>query len=161
MLTLDSRRYPKVRVGTMTPQDQLLFYIAAGDQPTDPIRIMKGLFLFTQEVKAGNLPAQQHTFVFQPMSYGPCATAVYEELDDLAESGRIVALPVLGQSWSRYQVTEIGRQEARRIEEREPTEVTAFLRELRQWCDQHSFSSLLKSIYKGYPDFAVNSVFKF
>ena len=145
----------------MTPREQLLYYVGASEQPTDPVRIMKGLFLFTEKVKEGTISDQEGLFVFRPMSYGPCALGIYEGLDDLAESGQVVALPVLGQSWSRYQVTESGQHEVRRLEEREPAEVTAFLRKLRKWCDELSFSSLLKAIYKAYPDSAVNSVFKY
>jgi len=144
----------------MTLREQLLYYISAGEIPTDPIRIMKGLFLFTQAVNEGKLSGQEETFSFSAMSYGPCAPAVYGELQTLVHAGHVREEAVPGQSWSRYSATTNGRREARTIELKTPNEITSFLRELRAWCDAHSFSSLLKAVYEAYPDFAVNSVFK-
>lgn len=144
----------------MTPREQLICFLSASDESTDPIRIMKGMFLFAQEVQKGTVLADG-VFDFRPMSYGPCSPQVYAELDNLVESGRVDATPVAGQTWNQYEATDIGSQEAEQIANREPSNAIVFLQQLREWCDRQSFSSLLKAVYQRYPKFAVNSVFKY
>lgn len=143
----------------MTPNEQLLCFIAAGTEPVDPIRIMKGLFLFNRAVKSGALPSLD-TFAFSPMDYGPCAPAIYDELDALVARGSIEAIEAAGQTWCRYEATESGADEVARIQHGALRQTTDFLRQLREWCDGQSFASLLKAIYEAHPDYAVNSVFK-
>lgn len=142
----------------MTPKEQLLYFIGAVDASVDPIRIMKGLFLFTQEVKPGTLKTSG-TFHFHPMSYGPCAPEVYATLDDLVFCGDVEELPVAGETWRRYEATPKGRKTVAAIVRRH-AKTARYLRQLREWCDKQTFSSLLKAVYRAYPAFAVNSVFK-
>ena len=143
----------------MTPREQLLAYVASSDVPTDPIRIMKGLFLFTEWTKEGRVPQPSDVFKFRPMSYGPCSPAIYEDLDALVKNRLIEVSPVPGQSWSRYRATPDGKRQLLEIIEKD-AESVSWIERLRTWCDGLSFADLLKAVYAEYPAYAVNSVFK-
>ena len=142
----------------MTPDQQLLVFIASKDAPVDPIRIMKGLFVFAQENRAGKLPERYAVFTFRPMSYGPCAPTVYDSIRELSGNGLIAEVPVDGETWCRYQVTPAGRAVAANVSAKAHPTTANYLSILRQWCDENTFHSLLKSIYHSYPQYAVNSV---
>jgi len=136
------------------PLDQLLIFLAAGNGPTDPIRIMKGMFVFSRAVAEGKLPKME-TFDFEAMNYGPCSLQVYEALDCLVEKGLAKAVDVPGESWKRFAITKLG---ADVVEPLAGDKVGDFLKKLRAWCDGQSFTGLLRAVYHAYPEFAVNSV---
>lgn len=138
----------------MTRREQLLTILAADARPIDPIRIMKSLFLFTQDALKHRLPAQEELFDFRPLHYGPCAPAVYGELDALDRDGLIHTIDVPGGTWKKYQITPRGAVLAPRDE----SGAAEHLRALRRWAEQLSFSDLLRSVYRLYPDYATNAV---
>lgn len=143
----------------MRTDEQLLVYIGGAEKLADPIRIMKGLFLFTQEAEAKKVAADS-LFSFSPMSYGPCSSEIYGELDRLVGKGLISSSPVRGQTWRHYEATDAGQAAIREIEKHADKTAVEYLRRLREWCDDQTFSSLLRAVYKHYPAFAVNSVFR-
>ena len=100
----------------MTAQEQVLYFIAANDQPTDATPIMIGLFLFTQDLKAGDLPPVAEPFEFVPMSHRPRDMKIYCVLDVLCKDGHVAEVPVRGEAWSRYRVTTEGQRAAAQIE---------------------------------------------
>ena len=141
----------------MTPKTQLLLFLAANPKPANPIRIMKGLFLFAQAVNEGKL---QHTetFQFKPMNYGPCSLDVYQELNTLVQEGLVRPEPVPGETWNRYCVTGNGLIYLEKNQNLEEKSLADYLGEIRSWCDAQSFTTLLQSVYRAYPGFAINSV---
>jgi hypothetical protein len=141
----------------MTPKIQLLLFLAANPKPANPVRIMKGLFLFSQAVKEGKLPPTE-TFEFEPMDYGPCSLDVYRELENLVAEGFVRPEPVPGETWKRYCITEAGLNSAQQNQEPGEKPLVLFLQKIRHWCDGQSFTTLLQAVYRAYPDFAVNSV---
>lgn len=141
----------------MTPKTQLLLFLAANPKPANPIRIMKGLFLFAQAAKEGKIQ-QTETFHFEPMNYGPCSLDVYQELDSLVNTGLVKPESVSGETWKRYCITEAGLNYLQQNQKSEEKPLADFLEKIRKWCDAQSFTSLLHAVYHAYPDFAVNSV---
>jgi len=141
----------------MTPKTQLLLFLAANPKPANPIRIMKGLFLFAQAVNEGKLQRTE-TFQFKPMNYGPCSLDVYQELDSLMKEGFVKPEPVPGETWKRYCITDAGLNYLQQNQTPEEKPLTDFLGKIRSWCDAQSFTTLLQAVYRAYPDFAVNSV---
>lgn len=140
----------------MDRKTQLLAFLAASPGPTDPIRIMKGLFLVSRAVAEGKLP-DTDAFEYSPMDFGPCSPQVYQTLDAGVKQGFVRAEPVVGETWKRYSITPAGSAElARTKAAAQPS--FAFLAKVRKWCDAQSFTSLLGTIYRAYPDFAINSV---
>ncbi len=143
----------------MTLRDQVLSFVAASEPPTDTIRLMIGLFLFTQDVKAGDLPPQAETFEFEPMSYGPCAMSVYTVLAALRADVLVIESPVTGEAWSRYQITGKGLHRADGIvAQTQNALMVSRLRTLRYWCDRQSLSSMLKSTNHAFPEYAPRAI---
>lgn len=141
----------------MKPHEQLLSFIAAGETPTDPIRVMKGLFIFTMAARNNKNLAPEGVFNFGPMDYGPCAPDIYNALDVLERSGQIQKLPVPGETWSKLIATTVGRAAATEIY-KSNRDTASFLASLRAWTDKQSFRSLLRTVYEKWPEYAVNSV---
>lgn len=141
----------------MTAKTQLLLFLAANPVSTDPIRIMKGLFIFSRAVDEGKLPTTE-TFQFEPMNYGPCSLNVYAALDTLVREGLVRAEPVSGETWKRYCISSAGADRLRQEQNPGEQPFAEFLRKLRMWCDAQSFTTLLRAVYHAYPSFAINSV---
>jgi hypothetical protein len=137
----------------MRLHDQLLWFLAANPASTDPIRIMKGLFILSRAVNEGKLPSTE-TFEFAPMDYGPCSQQVYDCLHELVAQGSVREEPVPGETWKRYSIGDAKLSSQNDEEEK----IADYLRKVRSWCDAQSFTSLLKAVYHAYPSFAVNSV---
>ena len=134
-------------------QRALLAFICAGTSPEDPIRIMKGLFLFSKE---GGVP-QSMLYEFVPYSYGPCSFAIYDDLDYLVNEKAVERL--MGSRWPRYVATERGKEMNSEFEKIH-SEQAARLAEIRHWVDRHRFSDLLREVYTRFPDFATKSIFR-
>lgn len=142
----------------MTPTEQLLAFIGSSDGATDRIRIMKGLFLFTQRVKEGRVQPPPPVFQFDAMNYGPCATDIYSALDSLKNDKLIEELPVPGETWSQYKATPAGKSTCASLMLGDNASAYDLIRRMREWCDKQTFTSLLSSVYHAYPDYAKNSV---
>jgi len=137
----------------MTRRDVLLGLVAAGEA-VDPIRIMKGVFLFSQDPRVPD----KLKYGFVPYSYGPCSFDVYGDLNHLVASGLIRRIS--GDSrWPTYAVTAKGRQSALEALTQEQHLAPKILR-ARKYVDARSFSTLLRDIYAKFPEYATKSVFK-
>lgn len=138
----------------MERSDWLLLFVCLGSEgkgPLDPIRIMKGLFLSSEDgVDLG--------YKFEPYHYGPCSFDVYKDLDSLVAQGLIEEVPIRGQTWNLYTPTSSGMNRSKKLQvsssdieklTQQKTQVTSL-----------SFLDLLKFVYDKYPRFAKNSVFR-
>ena len=75
----------------MTPREELLLaFLAAGQNRIDPIRVMKGMFIFGQEAPAEWLQGIP-LYEFQPYNWGPFCQDIYRDLDDLRAPGATAA----------------------------------------------------------------------
>jgi hypothetical protein len=138
----------------LTKRDVLLAFIAAGEGPLDPVRIMKGMFLTAKE---GELPPPL-SYSFVPYSYGPCAFMIYDDIDALAAENLIEKRSV-GARWPVYVATVTGKREADRIACAQPglgNKVQGF----RDYVSSRNFKTLLREVYAKYPDYASKSVFR-
>jgi uncharacterized protein YwgA len=145
----------------MNAREWLLVLIAyrGAPQGLDPVRLQKGMFLFSQQ--AGRPGGE--TYSFEPYNYGPMSRAMYRDLDRLVESGHIERIPVTGYSWQRHLVTTDGATEAQRLlDDMAADEIPAARRlfEIKERVSSQSFAELLAGVYAEYPDYAVNSVFQ-
>lgn len=140
--------------GDIAPRDWLLM-LFDGAEPIDRIRIQKAMFLFAQLSKA---PAAQK-YDFKPYHYGPFSYAIYPDLEELAREGmaRAEVGPINSIS---YSLTSAGQTEVAALRSRLPNESVVFLRSLRDWVMQRTFRQLLTDIYRLYPEYAVNSIFR-
>jgi len=154
---------PKAMVGTAAPtltprQELLLAYIAAGPEEVDPIRIVKGLFVFCQEVPR-KWVGDRELYEFEPYNWGPFSFDLYRDLEVLKAAGLVVASEHPASSLKHYVVTGLGEEYATRIRKALHPQAIHYLEELRKSLLSMDFNTLLRVIYKKYPEFAVNSVF--
>src|SRR5690348_9978728 len=128
----------------MRRADWLLLFIAYEGSPDglDPVRLQKGMFLFAQEASVRR--AEKYDFV--PYNYGPMSRAIYGDLDAMADRALIQRVPVEGQSWSRFKVTDSGVAAANRILDRamqEAPEAAQYLYATKATVNGKSFDALL------------------
>src|SRR5260370_3271841 len=141
----------------MQRRDWLLVFLAAAPtgptapiQPPaaspvlDPIRVMKGMFLFQNEDApdaVSPLPAAPDEFA--SYAYGPFAAAIYHDLNELRALGFVQSTPVLGRTYSRWSITESGAALAEaKVEEISPERLRR-LRHAKQIVLSKGFSELL------------------
>lgn len=137
----------------------LLFTSGAGPQDLDPIRVMKGLFLISEETPQAWLPAEAR-YRFEPYDYGPCSFQVYKDLEALEHHGLVQATKVLGRTWSYYSLTGTGEGLAIELSSSVDPRASRYFATVREFVTRLSFRKLLNAIYERYPDYAVNSVFR-
>lgn len=138
----------------MNRRDWLLLFLSLDtpeNRSLDPIRIMKGLFLTSQEdgIELG--------YTFEPYHYGPCSFDVYKDLNQLVAEGLVEEIPVPGQTWNLYAPTSSGVERAKSLEV--PQSAIEKLSNQRNKVISLSFLKLLQFVYQKYPQFAKNSVF--
>ncbi len=142
-------------------QKTLILFLAAGNEDKiDPIRIMKGLFLFAKKTPDDWLSTDAR-YEFVPYSYGPCSFQIYSDIDGLISRGLVSEEQIQDQSWKYYSVTDKGREIAQESRKEIHSDAVGFLERIREFVSSVSFRNLLAVIYREYPDYAVNSVFKF
>lgn len=141
-------------------QQALLLFLAAGDrEPLDPIRIQKGMFIFAQEAPADWLP-HEGRYQFVPWHWGPFSAEIYSDLERLERLGHISSEEAPGYSWRRYRPTPGGADLAHCISETMMPDALRFLGRLRHFVQTVSFRRLLEQVYKRYPQYATNSLFR-
>ena len=127
-----------------------------GDQPIEPIRIQKGMFLFAKESGA----KQEQVYDFVPYNWGPCSFEIYDDLEDLLEKGLVEQIPVPGARWHRYLRTPLGKVSAEEIRANANPLVVQAQDDIRDTVTGTSFGDLLTHVYKKYPEYATKSVFR-
>lgn len=144
----------------MKPSDWLL--ISLGPDPSadrvgllDPVRIQKSLFYFAQE---RGLPAAEK-YHFEPYNYGPCSFDIYRDLEALEAERLVERCPVLGQTWNRYGLTDLGLQKVAKLVESASPKLVEGCRASRRRVTAVSFDQLLKEVYRAYPQYATRSLF--
>jgi uncharacterized protein len=145
----------------MRRQDWLLLLLALRDasEPLDPVRLQKGMFLFAREAH----PPPAETYEFVAYDYGPFSVQIYWDLEEMADSGLILAAPMPGYSWSRHLTTASGLARAQdALDEMAPEARgrAAQLQQLKQGVLSLGFRDLLSHVYSRYPDFSDKSVFR-
>lgn len=140
-------------------QDTLLLFFLESDKRIDPIRVMKGLFIFTMEAPPEWIsPDVRYKFV--PYSYGPYSREIDSDLRHLTASGYLLQSSAPGRSWSYYSLSDAGKEKANQISHEFPPAAVAYMKKVREFVSELSFRQLLNTVYKRYPKYAVNSVFK-
>ena len=135
--------------------DIVLAATAAGGSGAqyDPVRVQKLLFLIDSE-----LP--QHIdgpyFHFEPSHYGPFDIAVYEDLDRLAEQQKVSI--DTGEGYNRYSLTDTGYAKGVAVLDRFPDPTSNYMENTAKWVRFVPLKQLLFTIYRQYPEMAVNSI---
>jgi uncharacterized protein YwgA len=123
----------------------------------DPVRLQKGMFLFAKD----DASSAGERYRFVPYNYGPMSVQIYKDLDELVSRGLAEALPVSGQSWSRYAPTEKGLDRAKELISHDPSpEAARRLHAIKRDVASKSFRAVLEDVYERYPEYASKSVFR-
>ena len=136
----------------MRRRDWLLLAVGSGMQP---IQVQKALFKFAEE--AGAPPSQQYRF--EPYNWGPCSRQIYSDLEHFRQEALIEFVPT-GRGWSTYRVPRRGEKEVAQLRERASPALLDRLDTIRNWVTTRSFNRLLRDVYREYPDYARNSLFR-
>ncbi len=97
---------------------------------------------------------------FIPHNYGPFSREVYSDADSLAADGYIIKERRAGQSWPAFTIALPGRARARELKTQAPADGVLFLEWTVGWVKSLGFYDLVQSIYRHYPEYRANSVFR-
>jgi DNA-binding PadR family transcriptional regulator len=140
------------KVSPMNRRDWLL--LAVGDY-IEPIQLQKTMFKFAKEAGA---PAAE-CYEFRPYNWGPMASDIYPDLGELRAAGLIEYVQG-GTGWNAYKLTAKGEEQAERLRRRAPIGLVSELDSKRAWVKRRRFRRLLRDVYKDYPEFAKDSLFR-
>lgn len=139
----------------MDRKDWTLLAIAAAEgEALDPAQLQKSLFVLGME-RPEDVGSDYHRF--SPYHYGPFASSVYHDADELEEEG-FVSITRSG-SVRKYRATDAGLQFAKALASEAP-EGADYLNRVVQWARQLRFQALVRAIYAKYPEQRANSVFE-
>ena len=146
----------------MKREDVLLAALAsaAPKKTFEPVHVQKALFLIDRRAVGlfGSRPGQRYDFV--PYDYGPFDSAVYQDLENLAQAGLVCIDRNPQYGYRRYAVTEPGRSKGGQFLARMRGTHRKAVNDAVQFVLPLSFRALVGEIYRAYPEMKANSVFK-
>jgi hypothetical protein len=142
----------------MTRKEVLLAVLAAARGTFTPAQLQKGAFLVARNVPA--LVTNGPPFDFKPYDYGPFDRAVYDEASALQAEGLADISPSGWGRWNIYSASEEGVKRGEEILARMSDPHRKYVTETAGWVRAQSFTGLVKSIYKAYPEMRANSIFR-
>jgi len=116
------------------------------------------MFLITTNVPA--LVGEGLRFTFVPYDYGPFDRAVYDEASALQREGLAEIQPSGLGRWNVYAASTKGLEKGAEILAHMSEPHRKYVVETSHWVRSQSFTSLVKSIYKAYPQMRANSIFR-
>lgn len=134
----------------------LLAIDAAGEGGLTPAQLQKALFLLSK----AHSTTLDTFYNFTPYNYGPFDKAIYTDAASLAQEQLVDTEPVDGKQWSKYYATPTGHATAAATAATADDASLQYLKEVVNWVQGLSFQQLIASIYKRYPEYKVNSVFR-
>jgi hypothetical protein len=141
----------------VTRKDWLLLVVcAAGSKGLSALQLQKSLFLLGEKMSAhiGNY------YKFTPYDYGPFDSNIYRDAEGLSRDNLISIRQSMGQRWVEYTPTSEGISRAHELEKNANPKALAYLNKVVDWIKNLSFAEILQAVYKAYPSYKVNSVFK-
>lgn len=141
----------------MNKRDILLAALATGGKHEyTPVQIQKFLFLIEKNV------AQRiggPFFHFEPYDYGPFDASVYGEIRNLVHDGDASAYAT-SRGWKCHALTDQGVEKGEALFQQLPHEAQDYVNRAGEFVRSLSFTDLVSSIYKAYPEMKANSVFR-
>ncbi len=120
-----------------------------------PVQLQKMMFLIDKNVG----PALGGPFFdFQPYDYGPFDAGVYNQFATISDL-EMAEFDGDGKN-RRYRLNDEGRARAKEVLDQLTPEVREYFKNVAEFVQKLSFTALVSSIYKKYPEMKVNSVFR-
>lgn len=135
----------------------LLALAASESGRLTPLQVQKALFLLGQELGA---VVDDDYYHFVPYHYGPFDTAIYQDLEDLVDAGLVQKVRSEHHTGKDYELTDAGHKKVTSLKRDVPHNAMDYLRDAVEWMKPLSFSQVVSAIYRKYPKFRVNSVFR-
>ncbi len=120
-----------------------------------PVQLQKSLFLLSEK---NNL--KKDFYRFRPYDYGPFAPEIYRDAEQLGNENLITISYEHNLKWKVYAITPEGMKLSERIKSFLPDDLVQSIKDIIGHIRGLSFSDLVQEIYKEYPSYSVNSVFK-
>jgi hypothetical protein len=116
--------------------------------------------MFLIATNAPSLVTEGPSFNFVPYDYGPFDRAVYAEASSLKQEGLADIQPSGWGQWNMYSSSKEGTEKGNELLARMSAARRKYVTETSHWVRAQSFTSLVKSIYKAYPNMRANSIFR-
>ena len=129
---------------------------AAQTNELSPVRVQKLFFLLDED--ASELVGGPH-FNFFPYDYGPFDKDVYAVFEALEGKELVAIVPPNFNHPRMYRLTDKGLSTGKKLLESFPEETQDYIAELVEWIRSKSFTQIVSTIYKFYPEMKTNSVF--
>jgi hypothetical protein len=133
----------------------LLVLDAAQGEPLSPVQLQKSLFLVSRKI---GLPRDYYRF--RPYDYGPFDPEVYRDAEALEAEGLLAISPSQNLKWRLYAITLKGAKVAEDIKTGVPSAALAVVTSVVSHVTALSFNDLVQEIYREYPEYSANSVFR-
>ena len=120
-----------------------------------PVQVQKMFFLFDKEIpKETGGPF----FNFIPYNYGPFDSKVYSILNELSYKGYVEIFNI--KNWKEYKLTNLGQELGEKHLKELPELIKDYITDVVKFVRDLSFTDLVCTIYKHYPEMKENSVFR-
>jgi uncharacterized protein len=138
-------------------KNMILAAFAANPHGTfTPVQIQKALFLIDRRIPDlidGPL------FNFRPYHYGPFDRVIYGLLEQLEHEGAVEIQYDCNFRRNSYRLTSSGKNRGDVALKNLPPEAAQFITEVARFVTALTFTQLISSIYRAYPEMKENSVF--
>lgn len=120
-----------------------------------PVQIQKLFFLIDKNIHE---EVQGSHFDFQPYNYGPFDKAVYDVLEELQWQGLVEI--AMSHTWKEYRLTDSGQIAGEQLLKNLSSVAKEYIEQASEFVRRLTFSELVTSIYRAYPEMRSNSVFQ-
>ena len=134
----------------------LLVLCFAKEEGLTPAQLQKTVFLLQKAFPK----ADKLDYNFKPYNYGPFDVNVYNDVELLAIQGLVEIHKKNGHNWNTYHISANGKEIAKDSAESLDAKMAVYVKKLVEWVQSISFQTLIGSIYKKYPEYKKNSIFK-
>ncbi|MDP8212110.1 MAG: hypothetical protein P9X22_02310 [Candidatus Zapsychrus exili] len=136
----------------------LLVTSCAEDRGLTPVQLQKSLFLLRQKMPM--IFEKKEYYEFIAYDYGPFCIDIYRDAENLASEGLININMFSGKRFEQYSITLKGLKATEKIKKEISGEIYEYIHKVIQWIVHLTFPQLIRSIYKEFPSYSKNSVFK-
>lgn len=138
----------------LTQDEIVLIVLASAKKPLTPVQLQKSVFLLQEMTDVTEI------FEFSAYDYGPFCSGVYRTAEQLQSNGLAEIRQPLERGFRLYEATESGRQEGKSVLSSLPKNLADYIAQLVSWVSNLSFQDLVKAVYKQFPAYKQNSIFK-
>jgi hypothetical protein len=139
-------------------RDVLLAALGASEsRGLTPVQVQKAMFLIAMEAKH---LAPSGFYSFDKYNYGPFSADIYSDLNSFAAAQLVAVSQPAGSRVRVYRLTDAGLKAAAAKRATLSEALASYTGAVVGWVTKLSFPDLVRAIYKKYPEYKENSVFR-